>query len=734
MVLRGGRWILTLLAAAGSLAFLWAEKKSPFSPHEKAYYADPAVVEYVLPGLNISVVSASIAANGTISVDYKLTDPNGAPLDRAGTVTPGPVTLSFLAAYIPKGQEQYVSYIVRTATAASGGATAIQPAADSGGTTQTVATGEYIYTFSTKAPAGFDPTATHRIGIYGSRNLTQFDLGTNYADTTYDFVPAGGTPAPRDIVRTTDCNACHGLPNGMTSATGSAGLAAHGGSRRSVQLCIVCHQPQNSDPNTGNSLDMKVFIHQIHMGSSLPTVQAGKPYQIVGFQNSVNDWSTVIYPADVRRCQTCHNPKNGAAQTNAWLTEPTRAACGSCHDDVNYASGLNHPGGPQISDDLCADCHIPKGELDFDASIMGAHVIPDQSGMIPGLNFTLVKVVNGGAGQNPTVTFTAKDNSGKAIPMSAFTSGGSLSLTMAGPTSDYGYTSFGSNVTTPGYVTESVASSAVCGSDGTCTYTFTHAVPAKATGTYAIGIEGRLPATLLPGTTEQMTVNYGGKNQVIYFSVDATPAAPRRTVVALSNCNNCHSFLEVHGSLRNNTEYCVFCHNPSDTDASTRAAASNPADKAAPPQGINFAMMVHKIHTGLNLEAEFNQDYVVVGFGGSHNSFGAAFASVPASIPNTGVRYPAMGPTGAVQDTAQCYMCHVNGSEAVLPIGKNPVVDPQGLLNPAPATTSACTACHLNQSAFAHASVNTDPKFGESCDVCHGTGAQFDATQVHAGQ
>ena len=111
-------------------------------------------------------------------------------------------------------------------------------------------------------------------------------------------------------------------------------------------------------------------------------------------------------------------------------------------------------------------------------------------------------------------------------------------------------------------------------------------------------------------------------------------------------------------------------------------------------------MMIHKIHTGANLEAKFNQDYIVVGFGGSENDFGAAFASVPASIPNTGVRFPAMGPTGAVQDTAECYMCHANGSEAVLPIGKNAVTDPQGLLNPAPATTSACTACHLNQSAL----------------------------------
>ena len=75
------------------------------------------------------------------------------------------------------------------------------------------------------------------------------------------------------------------------------------------------------------------------------------------------NWLTVVYPADIRRCQTCHNPNNGAAQTNAWLTTPTIAACGSCHDNVNFATGANHPGGPQINNAQCANCHIAQGEL-----------------------------------------------------------------------------------------------------------------------------------------------------------------------------------------------------------------------------------------------------------------------------------------------------------------------------------------------------------------------------------
>jgi OmcA/MtrC family decaheme c-type cytochrome len=178
----------------------------------------------------------------------------------------------------------------------------------------------------------------------------------------------------------------------------------------------------------------------------------------------------------------------------------------------------------------------------------------------------------------------------------------------------------------------------------------THAVPSKATGAYAIGIEGRLSATLLPGTTSQTTTNYGGVNQVIYFSVDGSPVTPRRTVVALANCNGCHADLEVHGSLRNNVTYCVLCHNPSNTDSSTRPMATVAAQQSLPPQGINFAMMVHKIHTGVNLTT-FGASYTIIGFGGSINDF-------------TTVMYPAMGPTGAEQDTAECY--------SVTPAGRKP--------------------------------------------------------------
>ena len=52
-------------------------------------------------------------------------------------------------------------------------------------------------------------------------------------------------------------------------------------------------------------------------------------------------------------------------------------ACGACHNDVNFATGEKHAGGPQFDDKLCANCHIPQGEIEFDASIKGAHAVPD---------------------------------------------------------------------------------------------------------------------------------------------------------------------------------------------------------------------------------------------------------------------------------------------------------------------------------------------------------------------
>ena len=61
-------------------------------------------------GVVVKIQSASIAKDGTISVRATIADPDANPLDRLGIATMGPVSLSFIAAYIPLGQTQYTSY------------------------------------------------------------------------------------------------------------------------------------------------------------------------------------------------------------------------------------------------------------------------------------------------------------------------------------------------------------------------------------------------------------------------------------------------------------------------------------------------------------------------------------------------------------------------------------------------------------------------------------------------
>ncbi len=674
--LAGLRITVALAAVVGSAVLLSSSDTPVYTLSDKAYYADPKLVNFVRPGLTIKILSASIEADGTIKARFRLTDPRGLPLDREGITTPGGISVRLMAAYIPKGQKQYVAYNTRVQTSPITRVSATQASFDTGGTFTKVGDGEYIYTFATKAPAHFDRSATHSIGAWAARDLNEFDLQTirNYDDDVYTWVPDGSpVTVTRDVIKTATCNKCHDP------------LSAHD-NRRSMELCVLCHTPQTVDPDTGHSMDMPVLTHKIHMGRDLPSVRAGKPYQVVGFQQSVHDYSTVVFPADARNCTFCHEQNTGAAQANAFL-RPYRAACGSCHDNVNFATGEGHANLPQLTDNQCGTCHQPQGELEFDISVYGAHTLPRFSRDLPGVVFEIISVSDAVAGKRPTVTFSIKERSGKPIPISEMTR---VALVLAGPTTDYS-----------SYVSEDGLRS-TCGSGGVCTYTFNYTIPATAKGTYTIGIEGYRNLTLLAGTVKQRTVRDAAVNKVVHFSVDGSKMEPRRQVVSLAKCNNCHFSLSIHGDNRNQIEQCVLCHNPVTTDRAVR-----PADKM-PAQTIDMRHMVHRIHLG----KENQYEYTVYGRGSVAYDY-------------TEVRYPA--------DLRSCDRCHVNNSERLpLRAGLLPVTSPRTLLNPMGPATAACLGCHTSVAAAAHALTNTSDKLGEACGACHGANAEFSVQRVHA--
>src|SRR5579864_3250046 len=172
------RILLIVTVLAGAIG-LQSESSNSFNKHQKAYYASANVIDFVRPGLVFKVSSASIAQDGTITARVLVTDPKGLPLDRNGVNTPGNVSISFIAATIPKGQRQYTAYTTRVQTSPITKVSATQAGGDSGGSFAANADGDYTYTFKTRAPSGFDPSATHTIGVYGSRSLSDFGLETN---------------------------------------------------------------------------------------------------------------------------------------------------------------------------------------------------------------------------------------------------------------------------------------------------------------------------------------------------------------------------------------------------------------------------------------------------------------------------------------------------------------------------------------------------------------------------
>ena len=55
-----GRYALVLGLVTGSVLLMSAPKKTAFTPHDKAFYASEATVNFVRPGLVFKIISANI--------------------------------------------------------------------------------------------------------------------------------------------------------------------------------------------------------------------------------------------------------------------------------------------------------------------------------------------------------------------------------------------------------------------------------------------------------------------------------------------------------------------------------------------------------------------------------------------------------------------------------------------------------------------------------------------------
>ncbi len=563
---------------------------------------------------------------------------------------------------------------------------------DLGGKLTETAAG-FTYVFSTTLPANLDRTATHVVAGYVTRNTREF-----VANGVYPFVPAGGTPVKREVVATETCNGCHDT------------LAAHGGTRREVGLCLICHTDQTFDPESGNSVDMKVMAHKLHTGSGLQSVALGKkPYLIVGYRQTVFDFNKA-WSQDVRNCTTCHQK---AAQADNWKNAPSRAACGSCHDGINwetgkalYQGGKDHVAGPQKDDKACKTCHPADGQ-EFDASVSGSHTIPARSKQLKGFVYTLDSAT-AKAGEKPVVEFTLKDGSGAAMDANKVDF---IEVVLSHPLPDYAHTirEVVNQITVPPAAPFVRAGTLTDLGGGKFRYTFAASLDATWKGSVGVGMAVYKNTTIKGNDGKDTVVREGNVNPVVYAALDGSKATPRRAVVDRKKCNDCHLDLgspagfSIHGGIRRSPEYCVLCHTPNATDEAAR-----PKDKL-PPETIHLKYMVHSLHMGAERDTptEF---------------FGRAVA-----------RTADIGfPTAAGQ--RNCSNCHVGTSYTLpLPAGVLPTTITQAgqvikILQPVAAT---CTACHASTQVVAHASVMTASNGVETCGVCHSTGSEFAVDKVH---
>jgi OmcA/MtrC family decaheme c-type cytochrome len=638
---------------------------------------------FVAPGVGLAVkiTNVELPADDKPIVSLSLTDADGRPQTPKALEGYGFTIAQILvdeATGLSKYQNLLVhevkgrEYSVGGETVKPAMAEATQPFADSGGTWAVGDDGMVTYTFTNTLTQAADPALTTVVGLYAYK-----DSRASVANDVYTFVPAGGEPkVTREVVTTEACNTCHNP------------LALHGGVRRETGLCVTCHTDQNIDPETGNSLVFKVMVHRIHDGANLASVQAGTPYQIVGFNQSVHDYSDVEWPQDVRNCTTCHS---GGKQSENYENAPNAAACTACHDNVNPVAGENHLGGVQ-ADGQCATCHTSDGD-EFGPSVTGAHTIPLNSKNVKGVNMEIINVDGAVPGGSPTVTFKVTDNSGNAIAPADMDY---LAVTLAGPTSDYvnrvTETIFRKPSETPPAVEDT--------GDGSYSYTFTNKISQNAAGTYAVGMEGYVMETI-QGVDNPVRV--AGFNPVTYVALNGGQPVPRRKAVDRELCNACHKSLALHGTIRQNTEYCVLCHNPMATDEGQRPA------EAMPPTSINFRVLIHRIHRG----AEANNPAMIYGFGGSLNNFGD-------------IEFPG--------NLAACQTCHLPNTYGLpLANGVQPTTITQAgkVVSTTLPTRSVCTACHDSLPVSGHAELMTTSSGVETCQVCHGQGADFDVFKVH---
>ena len=617
------------------------------------------------------------------------------------------------------GPSRWVNYIVvSTSNALS------RPGTDNAGTLVDHGDGSYTYTFfrdiagvkaiidastnATKAELDdttYAPALTHRlvIQIGGSVRGT----GRNTADGVqivpsvnmqnpinlfYDFIPATGqvvssSDESRNIVDVSACFQCH------SQFTWHGGDALDGtpGSRQDTRYCVVCHTEQrkwgrsdatiaggtatNPTGYTGSTYRMNFegydafgtgqlwgqsaglmprLIHRIHKGEDL--ARTGYNYAGVAFNH-------VTYPQQRQNCRKCHAGPDGENFKNV----PNRAACGACHDNINFSTGENltnpaKPHAPLANDANCGLCHTPD-------AIEAVHTTDNPTANNPSVptdavNFTYeIQSVTVTATTQPVIKFRILRD-GTPVVFNGTTSGtggnvlggftGNPSFVIAYAMAQNGvvpadYNNLGNAAGQPQTVslgnltstdaswtyapTTSYGTLSAPDANGYYTATVTNAARGFPSGSTmrAVGLQGYFTQVYTTDRNGDGVVNASDNlaRHAISVVKGVGGDAQRRAIIDPAKCGNCHEWLELHGGNRvvgvgsdpTQPVVCLMCHNPNlsssgrwanvanlnaENAAALTADGYNAADPATWPEATqNFKNLVHQIHGSRKRTNEF---------------------------------------------------------------------------------------------------------------------------------
>lgn len=242
--------------------------------------------------------------------------------------------------------------------------------------------------------------------------------------------------------------------------------------------------------------------------------------------------------------------------------------------------------------------------------------------------------------------------------------------------------------------------------------------------------------------------NYNISGEAVIKGVDGATTT-RRSVVDMENCATCHERIGFHSNAgrAQNAEYCAACHNAEITNSNFfTGVASYPVGSTPVKFQVvsnNFKDMIHSLHAGAQRKAQNPDDPFnfirgnPLGSGGNGPMKFADFV-YPARIydcqtchkpdsyklpTGAGLAWSAVslgGPVAAATNAVGT--TNPAAGEALAAVG---LYDPLKTIRIGPAQ-AACGSCHNSTAAKSHYIVNSTAT-GESCNVCHGPGAAFEA-------